>query len=72
MRQMQESEFIVSILLAIPEESKQAVKEKRDEERLEAEAVVKDKLSLKHGESLDEDVLNHQRKWLIKQLNLRK
>ncbi len=42
---------------AIPEESKQAVKEKRDEERLEAEAAVKDTLTNKHGETLEEDTL---------------
>ena len=47
---------------AIPEESKQAVKEKRDEERPEAEAVVKAKLSSKHGESLDEDVYESSKK----------
>lgn len=47
---------------AIPEESKQAVKEKRADERPEAEAVVKDKLSSKHDESLDEDVLEASKK----------
>lgn len=47
---------------AIPEESKQAVKEKRADERLEAEAVVKDKLSSKHGESLDDDVFESSKK----------
>lgn len=46
----------------IPEESKQAVKEKRADERPEAEAVVKDKLSSKHDESLDEDVLEASKK----------
>lgn len=47
---------------AIPEESKQAVKEKRDEERPEAEAVVKNKLSAKHGETLDDDTLEASKK----------
>lgn len=47
---------------AIPEESKQAVKEKRADERPEAEAVVKDKLFSKHGEPLDVDVLEASKK----------
>ena len=47
---------------AIPEESKQAIKEKREEERPEAEATVKEKLSSKHGEVLDEDVLEASKK----------
>ena len=51
---------------AIPEESKQAVKEKRADERPEAEAVVKDKLSSKHGEFLDEDVLEASKKTVDK------
>ena len=46
----------------IPEESKEAVKEKCAEERPEAEAVVKDKLSSKHGKLLDEDVLEASKK----------
>lgn len=46
----------------IPEESKQAVKEKSVDERPEAEAVVKDKISSKHGESLDEDVFEAAKK----------
>lgn len=51
---------------AIPEESKQAVKERRAEERPEAEAVVKDKLSSKHSEFLDEDVLEASKKTVDK------
>lgn len=47
---------------AIPQESKQAVKEKRAEDRPKAEAVVKDKLSSKNGELLDEDVLEASKK----------
>lgn len=47
---------------AIPEESKQAVKEKRAEERPDAETVLKDKLSTKHGETLDEDILEVSKK----------
>ncbi len=51
---------------AIPEESKQVVKEKRVDERSEAEAVVKDKISSKHGESLDEDVFESSKKTVDK------
>lgn len=47
---------------AIPQESKQAVKEKCVKERPEVEAMVKDKLSSKHGELLDEDVFEASKK----------
>ena len=47
---------------AIPEESRQAVREKRAEERPDAETVLKDKLSTKHGETLDEDILEVSKK----------
>ena len=47
---------------AIPKESKQAVKEKREEERPDAEAAVKDRISVKHGETLDDDTLEASKK----------
>ena len=46
----------------IPEESKQAVEEKREEERPKAEAMIKDKLLSKHGEVLDKEVLESSKK----------
>lgn len=46
----------------IPEEAKQAVKEKRTEERTEAEAIVKDKLSATHRDSFDEEVLDSSKR----------
>lgn len=46
----------------IPEEAKQAVKEKRTEERPEAEVIVKDKLSATHGDSFDEEVLDSSKR----------
>ena len=48
--------------LLVLDKEKEAVKEKCAEERPEAEAVVKDKLSSKHGKLLDEDVLEASKK----------